>query len=96
MGRKLETELARSSPVSRPKWLDRLQGKTTEEDLSEKDIKEAEEDIKREPALLKNGWSPKSLAAYYKERDLAGPTGSPRKTRPLRCNGWHNPHRWRK
>jgi hypothetical protein len=91
-----ETELDISTPVSRPSWLNKLKGKPTPGELSEKDVEQAAEDIEKEPNLAKNGWSPKTLASYYKERELAGPTGRPPKIKPTRTNGWHNPHKWRK
>lgn len=96
MNKKVETEVEKFSPVVRPQWLDKIQGKVSESEVSKDEIGRAEQDIENEPALAKNGWTPKTLAAYYKERELAGPTGRPPKIKPRRTNGWHNAHKWRK
>lgn len=81
-------------PIARPLWL----GKATNQSTTEKEIAEAAEAMEHEPGYARNGWTPETLAAYFKERKVAQSDFvlHRRPTRPTRTNGWHNAHRWRR
>lgn len=80
--------------IARPRWL----GETSRKTVSPEDLREAAEVIKDDPSHAKNGWTPETLAAYFKERKGAqsDTVFHRRPSRPLRTKGWHNPHRWRR
>lgn len=80
--------------ISKPSWL----GKVTRGETTKEEIDDAEQHIKDEPSYAENGWTPETLAIYFKERKEAQSNNilSRRPTRPMRTNGRHNPHRWRR
>ena len=79
-----------------PEWYDKILGRTPKTEVTQAELDAAAAEIKEEPGLAKNGWTPQTLAAYFKER--GGNDYTPRKVvkRPTRTNGWHNPHKWRR
>ena len=82
------------STISRPTWL----GKITGRSVSEAELKDAKEHIEVEPDYARNGWTPETLAVYFKERREAQSNAvlyRP-KVKPTLTNGRHNPHRWRR
>ncbi len=80
--------------ISRPTWL----GKATGRSVSEAELKDAREHIEEDPDYARNGWTPETLAIYFKERFAAqSNTVLHRpKVKPTRTKGWHNAHRWRR
>lgn len=80
--------------ISRPTWL----GKVTGRSVSEAELKDAKEHIEVEPDYARNGWTPETLAIYFKERrEAQSNTVLHRpKVKPTRTRGWHNAHRWRR
>lgn len=80
--------------ISRPSWL----GKITGRSVSEAELKDAKEHIEIEPDYARNGWTPETLAIYFKERREAQSNNVLHrpKVKPKRTNGWHNAHKWRR
>lgn len=80
--------------ISRPAWL----GKVTARSVSEAELKDAREHIEDDPDYARNGWTPETLAVYFKERKAAQSNTvlHRQKVKPTRTNGWHNAHRWRR
>ena len=82
------------SEISRPTWW----GKATSRSVSEAELKDAREHIEEDPDYAKNGWTPETLAVYFKERHAAQSNNvlyRPR-VKPTRTKGLHNAHRWRR
>ena len=80
--------------VTRPLWF----GKATRQSITPAEVQEAAEQIASEPNYAKNGWTPETLAVYFKERTAAHSNTILRRrpARPKRTVGWHNPHKWRR
>ena len=80
--------------ISKPSWL----GKAIGRSVSDAELKDAKEHIEVDPDYAKNGWTPETLAVYFKERrEAQSNTVLYRKpVRPSRTKGWHNAHRWRR
>ncbi len=80
--------------IFRPTWL----GKATGRSVSEAELKDAREHIEEDPDYARNGWTPETLAIYFKERGAAqSNTVLHRpKVKPTRTKGWHNAHKWRR
>ncbi len=80
--------------ISRPTWW----GKATGKSISEAELKDAREHIEEDPDYARNGWTPETLAVYFKERKAAQSNNVLHrpKVKPTRTKGWHNAHRWRK
>ena len=80
--------------ISRPSWL----GKVTGRSVSKAELKDAKEHIEMDPDYARNGWTPETLAVYFKERREAQSNTvlHRQKVKPTRTKGWHNAHRWRR
>lgn len=80
--------------ISRPTWL----GKATGRSISEAELKDAKEHIDGDPDYARNGWTPETLAVYFKERSVAQSNSvlHRQRVKPSRTKGWHNAHRWRR
>jgi hypothetical protein len=80
--------------ISRPTWL----GKVTGRSVSEVELKDAKEHIEADPDYARNGWTPETLAIYFKERREAQSNTvlHRQKVKPTRTRGWHNAHKWRR
>ena len=80
--------------ISKPSWL----GKVTGRSVSEVELKDAKEHIEMDPDYARNGWTPETLAVYFKERREAQSTTvlHRKPVRPKRTRGLHNAHRWRR
>ncbi len=80
--------------ISRPAWL----GKVTGRSVSEAELKDAKEHIEADPDYARNGWTPETLAVYFKERSAAQSNTvlHRQRVKPNRTRGWHNAHRWRR
>ena len=79
--------------ISRPAWF----GKVTGRSVSKAELKDAKEHIEEEPDYARNGWTPETLAIYFKERKTAQSNTvlHRKRIKPTRTKGWHNAHRWR-
>ncbi len=80
--------------ISRPSWL----GKVTGRSVSEAELKDAREHIETNSDYARNGWTPETLAVYFKERKVAQSNTvlHRQRVKPNRTRGWHNAHRWRR
>jgi len=80
--------------ISKPSWLGKVIGRS----VSDAELKDAKEHIEVDPDYARNGWTPETLAVYFKERrEAQSNTVLHRKpVRPNRTKGWHNAHRWRR